>query len=153
MTTRSTRLLPLQRQLRGLAALELLQRSIAVGSLVAIAIYAAATAPDPAVAIGISVAMVLALVQLALAFRLRLGQTPVHRDLIALEIREALESGGVTLGDPYRSCAGERSALSPSRYPCARAPTTSSVWRSSPASSRHDPSATPPARSESRSPR
>jgi len=96
----------LRRDLRGLVVLELLQRAIAIGSLLAVAGYAAAVA-DRRVAISIALAVVLSLAYLAQAFRIRMGQELIRRDLYALELREELDAGETeSQTHPYRSCAG-----------------------------------------------
>ena len=97
-----------RRELRALVVLEWLQMSLAIGALLAIAVWAVFRAEGPGVAVSISVAVALALAHIALSLRVRLGQEPKRRDLYALERDLERDREGAPTIHPYRwSCRDE----------------------------------------------
>ncbi len=87
-----------RRKLRAFIAFEWLQMSLAIGALLAIAVWAGFRAEGPGVAVSISVAVALALAYIALSLRIRLGQEPNRRNLYALE----RDREGAATTHPYR---------------------------------------------------
>lgn len=101
----------LRRELYGLVALELFQRTIAIATLVAIATYAAFIVNDALRSAVIASFVVLALLHLANALRIRAGGDLIRRDIAALEwSADRVEARDVLAarcagGGPYRSLA------------------------------------------------
>lgn len=86
-------------ELGALIVLEWLQMSLAIGALLAIAVWAIFKAETPGVAVSISVAVAIALAYITLSLRIRMGQEPKRRDLYALEHDR---DGSAEIVHPYR---------------------------------------------------
>ncbi|HVH40830.1 MAG TPA: hypothetical protein VM925_00760 [Labilithrix sp.] len=107
----------LRADLRGLVALELVQRVLGLGVLVVVAVRAVVVTDDHNVAVALTLAAMTSFVFLALAFRLRRGQELVRDDLRRMELRAHAEHTHLAWPcerSPYRalSCPGDQTDCS-----------------------------------------